>query len=576
MRFSKGCKAILIFLLVLGIGFRFVNLNHKVYWHDETYTTLRAAGYTRQEIDQTLFQNRLWAARDLQRFQQIKPGSQVGDTVRSLVMEDPQHPPLYFVMTRWWMQGLDGLLSQWFRSSLTTSRSLPALISLLALPLIYALAQELFAAPAVALLATTLLALSPFDVLFAQTARQYSLLTVMVIASQWLLLRAMGLSSGSDRLKPGRHPTLDRVLPWLFYGLALLIGLYTQPLFVLAIAAQVVYVGLEWWLVQPRGQAGRSLLQRFSLTLAAVFVAYIPWLWVMLTNLSRVKATTDWFRVSPGFDYLLKLWTLGFTAVFFDLDWGGNNPFTYLPRLLLLGLIGYGLYRLWLDLPRSPSSLLPVDRRVWLFILTSVLVPFLLLALPDLFLGGQRSAVSRYLIPCFPGLQLTVAYVLAVHLVNRRQIRGRQSPARSASPRAWSQPLWWMGSTLLILGCLASLTVSAAAFSWWNKDLSYFNNQIADRLNALPRPVLISDAGTDYTNMGDLLSLSYILQDKVQLLLLSPDLGWLDSPEFAALTPSNDLVVFRPSQDLAQKLEQLNFSSQALLEPARLWAISTK
>ena len=76
---------------------------------------------------------------------------------------------------------------------------LPVLISLISLPLMYGLGMELFGQRSVAWLATALLALSPVDILFAQTARQYSLLTLSVIGSSWLLLRPYG----STGLGPG-------------------------------------------------------------------------------------------------------------------------------------------------------------------------------------------------------------------------------------------------------------------------------------------------------------------------------------------------------------------------------------
>lgn len=212
----------IIVLLVLGVFFRFFNLEGKLYWHDEVYTTMRAAGFTRQEIDAELFQNRIFAAPELQKYQRLKPGSTPADTIRSLALEDPQHPPLFFLMARFWMQA--------FGSSLTASRTLPAILSLLALPLMYGLALELFASRMVAVLATALLALSPFDILFAQTARQYGLLTVMVIGSSFLLLRAL-------RLKTWQN--------WGLYALATLIGLYTHPFFGLTLIAQAVYV-LLW------------------------------------------------------------------------------------------------------------------------------------------------------------------------------------------------------------------------------------------------------------------------------------------------------------------------------------------
>ncbi|MCA1991586.1 MAG: hypothetical protein LDL41_05995 [Coleofasciculus sp. S288] len=54
--------------------------------------------------------------------------------------------------------------------------------------------------------------------------------------------------------------------------------------------------------------------------------------------------------------------------------------------------------------------------QVWLFIVTLVGVNALALMLPDLIVGGQRSGTHRYLIPCYLGIQLAVAYLLATKL----------------------------------------------------------------------------------------------------------------------------------------------------------------
>jgi uncharacterized membrane protein len=97
---------------------------------NEAYTSLRAAGFTRQQIDDELFQNMIVTAPELPKYQRIKPGSTAADTIHSLALEDPQHPPFYLLMARFWMEE--------FGSSLTAARSSPALLSLLSLPLMYA------------------------------------------------------------------------------------------------------------------------------------------------------------------------------------------------------------------------------------------------------------------------------------------------------------------------------------------------------------------------------------------------------------------------------------------------------
>lgn len=82
--------------------------------------------------------------------------------------------------------------------------------------MMYLLGRELFASSALGWLSVALLALSPVDIVLAQTARQYSLWTLTIIVSSWLLLRAM---------------RLNQPRPWLFYGFAAAIGLYSHVFF---------------------------------------------------------------------------------------------------------------------------------------------------------------------------------------------------------------------------------------------------------------------------------------------------------------------------------------------------------
>lgn len=92
----KWLKFFAIAMLVVGVFFHFFNLHKKVYWHDEVYTSMRAAGFTRDEIDKELFQNRILRAVDLQKYQRPKLESTAEDTIKSLAIEDPQHPPYTF------------------------------------------------------------------------------------------------------------------------------------------------------------------------------------------------------------------------------------------------------------------------------------------------------------------------------------------------------------------------------------------------------------------------------------------------------------------------------------------------
>ncbi|MGL5081604.1 MAG: glycosyltransferase family 39 protein [Microcoleaceae cyanobacterium] len=492
-------RALLIFLstiIAIGVAFRFIALDRKLYWHDEAYTNLRAAGYNLAEVYPAFFRNQIAIAPDIQIYQTIKPGSTFQDTLHSLATEDPQHPPLYFLMARVWMS--------WFGSSITASRWLPALLSLLALPFMYGLAWELFHHPLTALLATAFLALSPFDILFAQTARQYSLLTVGVIASGYFLLRAIA----------SRH-----WLAWGAYSLCCAVGLYTHPFFGLTLAGHGAYVVLAHTSLTKLQLGKLAELRNFLLAMMVSLILYSPWIIVLTRNLERVFATTNWAAFPVSFFYLVKLWVLSFTALFIDINFDSNNPWMYVMRVPFVILIIYALY--WVCNQASHSTRL--------FILTSIFVPFFMLLLPDLLLGGKRSAVSRYLISCFPGIQLAVSYLIASHINTKRF-------SLMDGERLWRGVLG-----LIFTASIVSCSLSVVARTWWNKDLSYFNAEVADRLNAFASPTVVIDQGNDWTNLGDTLSLSYLLKDNVKLFLVSQE------PELNLIPPSANVYTFRPS-----------------------------
>ncbi|WP_442945002.1 glycosyltransferase family 39 protein [Nostoc sp.] len=115
-------RFLIIFLLAMGILFRFFNLDGKVYWHDETYASLRISGYTKTEAKQQLFNNRVIGGESFTQFQGANPEKSLNDTIMSLAKQDPQHPPLYYIIARLWMEV--------FGNSVTAIRSLSACISL--------------------------------------------------------------------------------------------------------------------------------------------------------------------------------------------------------------------------------------------------------------------------------------------------------------------------------------------------------------------------------------------------------------------------------------------------------------
>jgi mannosyltransferase len=92
------------------------------------------------------------------------------------------HPPAYFALLHLW---------QWLCGDLpAATRALSAVCGTLTLPLFFAFARRLTDRP-VALLATFILAISPFHVRFAQEARMYALLSLGVSVGLYLLSRIL-------------------------------------------------------------------------------------------------------------------------------------------------------------------------------------------------------------------------------------------------------------------------------------------------------------------------------------------------------------------------------------------------
>lgn len=521
--------------LVMGLGLRFWPIDQKVYWFDEVYSTFRAAGYWGAEIGEALFQDRPVAAPQLQTYQQLKPGSTAFDTLGSLAVEDPQHPPLYFLLARVWMQR--------FGSSVLASRALPVLISLVSLPLMYGLALELFGDSLTAWLATALLAISPVDILFAQTARQYSLLTLAVIGSGWLLLRAMRL----NQLRPWGYCPWG-YCPWGYYGLSVALGLYSHVFFLLNLVGHGVFVVWQTvcWPLVPAGGEGRSrqgLLRRFSLAAGLGLLLYGPWLMVLVEHRQRGLDTTSWASYRVEALTYLKFWLLSFTALVVDSNGSVDALGTYLPRLPVLVLGAWALWAVVKTAPRPQRA----------FILTAVLVPFLLLVGPDLILGGRRSTVTRYLLGAFPGVQLAMAYGLALLASRRRRL---------------AQLVW----AAILVGGLTSGLASARADTWWVKGVSATNGQVAAAINATSAPLVITDRGDHGLNQGNLLSLGYRLDPGVTLLPLSSP---VPVARLNAETRGHRgaLLAYYPSQALLEVLQNQGYRPVQTPVPG-LWQLT--
>ncbi len=369
---SRAAVCACVLAILLGVGLRFWGLGEKRVWHDEVYTRIFAAGYHSGDWRPALTTGQPIPVEAVQRFQQPNPGASVADTVRALAKDEPQHPPLYYVLARVWVRA--------FGEEIGALRALSALLSLLGLPAMFWLCRELDPSPRAAWTGAALLAASPFFVLYAQEAREYALWAVLILAANAALLRAIRL---------GTAPA------FCLYGGLVAVSLYTSFSTVSVCAAQVLTIVLR-----ERGRPTRVSVSA-ALTLAASAVLFAPWAWMLWRHFGAFDASMLWSRqiVVPRAELLGTL-ALNVSRVVVD---GGAEPIDTWRWVAVAG-VAIGVAALVGGArPRTGRGLL----------LCLVGVPIALLLGPDLVAGGIRSLSSRYLTPSWLGVVAALAIALS-------------------------------------------------------------------------------------------------------------------------------------------------------------------
>lgn len=519
---------LLLALVGVAVFFRFYALDRKVYWHDEVFTSLAVAGHTVEEVNRRLPPNSVVTAADLQRLQRIDQDKNALSVISSLAVEFPEHPPLYFVLARLW--------AQLFGDSASSLRALSAVFGVLALPCVFWLSRELFGSERAAWVAVALVAVSPFQVLYAQEARQYSLLAVFILSSSAALLRASRRQAKAD---------------WLIYAASLAAGFYTHPLFALVVLAHGLYTTITNLsaIVNSKPFRLTPTLKSYALATLLGCAAYAPWLINAQAHLSAGQVGS-WFEESIGVSKLLKRWLFDFGALFVDTAgpnirslYGVNSRLIDLAHVPVVMLEGFALYALC---RRG-------ERRAAVFVLALAATTFLALALPDLIWGGQRSGVPRYMMATDLALEFSVAYFFA------RRMAGGDGAQR----RAWEALF-----LLIILVGVASCAISSQARAWWNKGDSARNIRAAPIINAASDPLIVSDfSGYGFANT---LSLSRLLAPGTRLQLTTER----DAPTI--FPPAGTLFLFGSSEEMRRRIEaEGRYRVEPTCEPT-LWRLVPK
>lgn len=496
-------------LLALGVCFRLYNLGEKVYWHDETMTSLRLSGYTQPEFVAQVYDGQTRSAATLlEQYQYPNPTRGWPETWRALA-QHPEHSPGYYVLARSWLSVMP--------HSVASIRLLSALIGLLTLPAMFWVMGTLFPASpgnAVAWVTTALFAVSPFQVLYSQEAREYSLWTLAILVSSAALLQAR------------------RWRGWMGYGVAAAAALYVHPFSAFVLMSHGLYMAIA--------RKARHWLG-FLGAIALAVLLFLPWLVVVLQNFAQFTGNTASVNANRAGSMPL-FWMLNLSRIFFDLNQGPSaiNLAHYLLAALAIAAV--------VNLCRTE----PPQR--WVFVVTLMGVTGLALIGPDVLLGGRRSSITRYAVPAYLGLQMAVGHFLGQRI----------GMAATGNRRRWRSV-----AIALALGGVLSCAVSAHVPVWWHK--SYAKSRrlpdVAQIVNAAvdsrPNTLLLSD----FQPAGRILSLLHNLDPQVPVQLVeTPRQVTLPKRRSGSDTPS-DTLVFLPSKRLTRRLTRQLERRDMTLEP---------
>ena len=535
---------LLVAVILLGLFFRFANLEHKVFWVDEVATAVRVSGYTIPEVTDDLVQQDIITRDVFFSYQGISPDKTFADCIRVLT-KSPEHAPLYFIMTRVWMQ--------LWGNSITVMRSLSAGLSLLIFPCLYWLCVELFNKPFIGWLAVGLITVSPFYVAYAQEARPYSLWTVTILLMSATFLRGVRLNSQRT---------------WLLYGCCLIIGFYTS-LFSLYIA---FFQGI--YLVLSSGKDKLNLIKNYLISSSIALCVFFPWVLVIINHLDLLQENTSWMRgnfnpadiiavfigtnllifgdlpISPDSNpiqvavVLLVLVTTIFAVIKFYIRL--KNSKLKLALLLFIGssitLISNYIYLDWTTIIGAVVAICILSLSIyslyylihhlkrdrWLFVITLMLSLPVPLVLIDIINQGQGSTAPRYLIPLQLGIITAVAYTFASKL------------ASSQGQKFWQLTMIAF-LTLGIFSCIRNFELSP----FYQKGRNVNNIAIAEIINKSNSPLVVVESGETM----DLVSFAYSLNPTIKYKVINPEINLSEY-----LNNFKIIYLLKPDPDLTQRL----------------------
>ncbi len=509
---SRGSPLALAFV-VFAVGFcclRFVRLEQKLYWVDEVATSEHITPDVADQVESGLASGDIKNIAQVASLMKLSKPTTLSGTVVDLAASDPHHTPPYYLLLNLW--------SRLFGLEPGKLRLLSAVFSLAAIPALYWFALELFQSDLIAAISIWLYALSPFELIYAQQAREYSMWILFILLSSASLIGA------------ARRP---RLASWVLYFFFTSTMLWTHLLSIWIVMAHSAFMALHF-------RGSRKTLLSFVLVVALSFLLLAPWLMMIGT---RPAELYDFGGIEVQVAPLLYLETffLNLSRTVLDVDLPSYEHLPYLQWRLIVPIAATILLIascVWLFLRRAT----PESRTLLCLLGVCTMLP---LVLADVLAGGRRALLPRYDSPTWISLDLILAFSMVNALSTQKKLNQ------------------WAGRTAMVLIlCCGSYSQwqFLSGTTWWTTrppDLA----KSAVVLAANPNVPLGLDMSSLHT--GQLISLAYFLREGPIITIKDQS-----DPMY-----SDEAFVYRPSEELIRNIEE-SHRFLARQETGYLWRLS--
>ncbi len=256
------------------------------------------------------------------------------------------HPPLYYIMLY--------PVIKLFGSSEIALRLPSVIFGVLTIPLLYLVGERLFGRRE-GMVGAFLLSISLHHLYHSQEARMYSMLTFMVLLSVYLFWRSM------------EEP--DNLKLWVFWGLVLLMSVYTHYFAALMLPAFAVY--LVWLHItndnassSDDAPSSKSAVRGFLLGLCMVVVGFLPWLNVLAGQMGGKLTGQAMYGVRSPSEFFSTFFANMAPTIFVE----ELEAYNVIVTLIFMAFFFTGVW----GMARSNT------RRAFVFLLTCILIPLLI------------------------------------------------------------------------------------------------------------------------------------------------------------------------------------------------------